>query len=147
MEVIVKKFVLVAMLLILPSLALAENYGGVPERFFGFIRQGKTDEAIDYFASTNHWTGKNSDQMIQLKGELAKLTPLVGNYLFCELISESRVGTRYVHQIYIVGYDRQPVRFELKMYKPTTEWRLQGISFDISLTDDIEKQANQRIVK
>lgn len=142
-----KRLIFFAVLLLSPGIVHAENYGGVPDRFFNLIKQGKTDEAVDLFVNTNKWAGKNSDQIVQLRTQLPKLNALVGKYLFYELISETAVGTHYVHQIYLVGYERQPVRFELELYKPSGEWRLQGVSFDAKLTDDIEKQANQRIVK
>ena len=142
-----RKLVMVVVLLLVAATASAENYGGIPDKFFGYLAQGKTNEAIDYLYGTNQWVAKNSDQVTNLKGELSKLNGLVGKYLFHELIVEQKVGSRYAHLIYLVGYDRQPLRFEIKVYKTSNEWRFQGVSFDAKIADDIEKLANERIVK
>jgi len=142
-----KKMVVVFALLLCSATAHAENYNGLPEKFFGFLAQGKPNEGIDYLYGTNEWLGKNSDQTIILKSELSKLGGLVGKYIFHELVSEQKVGTRYAHLIYLVGYERQPVRFELKVYRTSTEWRIHGVSFDTRVADDIEKLANEKILK
>jgi hypothetical protein len=84
---------------------------------------------------------------MNLKGELAKLSGLVGQYQFHELVAEEKVGSRYAHLIYLVGYERQPLRFEISVYKPGAKWRFQGVSFDARVTDDIEKLANERILR
>ncbi len=142
-----RKLAVVLVLLICAATASAESYSGIPDKFFGYLAQGKTNEAIEYLYETNQWVTKNSDQVTNLKGELSKLNGLVGKYLFHELIVEQKVGSRYAHLIYLVGYDRQPLRFEIKVYKTSNEWRFQGVSFDDKITADIEKLANEKIVK
>jgi len=142
-----KKILLLCAVLLFPVLSHAANYNGIPDNFFGYIKQGKTDAAIDFLYNTNKWVAKNSDQVQNLKGQLARLQGLVGSYVFHELISEQTVGTHYAHLIYLVGYERQPVRFEIKVYKVPDQWRFQGVSFDTNLTQDIDKLANQRLLK
>jgi hypothetical protein len=142
-----RQFLSVAFFFLLSQSASAQGYGGIPERFFGLIAQGKTNEAIDYLYGTNQWGAKNSDQIANLKGELATLNNLVGKYAFHELLVDERAGTRYVHLVYLVGYDRQPLRFQLSLYRPSSEWRFQGFSFDAKLDEDVAKLANQHISK
>ncbi len=142
-----RKAVFVMMMVLWAEVSFAQGYSGLPDKFFGFLSEGKISEAIDFLYSTNTWIGKNTDKVTNLKAELGKLDSLVGKYLFHELIVEEKVGTRYAHLIYLVGYERQPLRFELKVYKTSSQWRFQGISFDARLTDDIEKLANQKIAK
>jgi hypothetical protein len=141
------KVVAILIMLLFSGAVAAETYGGIPETFFAQLAQGKTNEAIDFLYDTNPWVAKNSDQVMNLKGELAKLSGLVGEYRFHELIAEEKAGSRYAHLIYLVGYDRQPLRFEIKVYRPGDEWSFQGVSFDAALTDDIEKQANARLLR
>ncbi len=142
-----KKIFAILTLLLVSTVAYAGSYNGIPDKFFNYLAQGKTDDAIDFLYGTNPWVRKNSDQVTNLKGELSKLNRLVGKYLFHELILEQTVGSRYAHLIYLVGYERQPLRFEIKVYKPGEKWRFQGVSFDARITDDIEKLANQKILK
>ncbi len=142
-----KKVISAITLLLLSGVAFAETYGGIPDKFFAYIAEGKTNDAIDFLYGTNQWVAKSSDQVVNLKGELSKLNGLVGKYTFHELIAEEKAGSRYAHLIYLVGYERQPIRFEIKVYKPGNQWRFQGVSFDTRVTDDIEKLANQKILK
>lgn len=143
----IAKLIVATVLLLFSGLAVADDYGGIPDRFFAHLAKNQTDEAIDFLYSTNPWVHKNSDQVTNLKGELSKLDGLVGRYLFHELVLEQRVGSRYAHLIYMVGYERQPLRFEIQVYKAPDRWRFQGVSFDARLTDDIDKLANARIVR
>lgn len=46
-----------------------------------------------------------------------------------------------------MGYERQPLRFEIKVYKTGKQWRFQGVSFDAELANDIENQANMNLLK
>ncbi|MGH1432176.1 MAG: hypothetical protein ACRBB6_16545 [Neptuniibacter sp.] len=140
------KKLLMLIFLTLPGYSVASGYGSIPEHFFSYIKTGETEKAIDFLYNTNRWVSKNSDQVINLKSQLKSLDGLVGKYLFHELISEEKVGTHYAHLIYLVGYERQPLRFEIKVYKPGNTWRFQGVSFDADLTDDIEKQANLKLI-
>lgn len=142
-----KNIITAVALVLFSGVASAETYDGIPDKFFVYIAQGKTSDAIDFLYGTNQWVAKNSDQVVNLKGELSKVSGLVGKYTFHELITEEKAGSRYAHLIYLVGYERQPIRFEIKVYKPGSQWRFQGVSFDTRVTDDIEKLANQKLLK
>jgi len=135
-------------ILLLTSISANSNeYGGVPEKFFNLLISNSPDKAINYLYDTNNWVDANSDQVVNLKTQLSGIGKLVGKYKFHELVSENKVGTHYAHLIYLVGYERQPLRFEIRVYKPENEWRFQGFSFDADLTDDIEKEVNLNLVK
>jgi len=126
---------------------LASDYGKIPEMFFSILETGDHAEAVDYLYDTNKWISNDSDQVVNLKNQLASLNGLVGKYLFHELLLEEKVGSHYAHLIYLVGYERQPLRFQIKVYKANEQWRFQGVSFDAELTDDVGKLANNKIVK
>lgn len=132
-------------LALLTPAAAAQNYDDIPAGFFDRLAQGQTDEAIDFVYGTNPWLSKNADQITNLKAELAKLPDLVGSYSYHEPLVAQKAGSRYVHLIYLVGFERQPFRFELRLYRPDATWRLQGISFDAGVLEDIERQANEKL--
>lgn len=129
------------------SLTFASDYSSIPDTFFKKLNSDKPESAIDYLYDSNKWASKNEDQVLNLKSQVKNLNSLVGKYLFHELISEKKVGKHYAHLIYLVGYERQPLRFEIKVYKTGKEWRFQGVSFDAELTNDIENQANMNLVR
>jgi hypothetical protein len=135
------------MLMFLSSLSFAGGYSNIPDTFFEKLNSKNPESAIEYLYETNKWASKNEEQVANLKAQVKNLNALVGKYLFHELISEKKVGSRYAHLIYLVGYERQPLRFEIKVYKTGKKWRFQGISFDAELTNDIENQANMNLLK
>ncbi|MCW5567064.1 MAG: hypothetical protein KIS84_02410, partial [Dokdonella sp.] len=101
--------------LIASNTVCAQAYDGIPDRFFGLIAKGETAAAIDHLYATNPWVDPKSDAVKNLKAELAKLDEMTGKYVYHELAVDQKVGTRYAHLIFIVGYERQPLRFELKV--------------------------------
>lgn len=133
-------------IILFPSLAFASDYGALPESFFAKVESGQTDEAINYLYKTNKWINQSSDQIINLKSQLSSLDGLVGKYLFHELIKEEKVGKHYAYLIYLVGYERQPIRFEFSLYKAGDKWRFQSVSFDAEITGHIEKLANMSLL-
>lgn len=122
------------------------DYEDISDKFFAFIKAGETTAAIDYLYDSNPWVSKKSDQVVNVKTQLSQLDSLVGKYIFHEEIVKSEVGTRYVHIIYLVGYERQPVRYQLNFYDADGTWRFQGVSFDTRLTDDIKSQSNAKLL-
>ncbi len=129
-----------------PLLA-ASQYDGLPESFFDHLSKGDADQAVALLAQTNPWVGPESDQIVNLLAELSKLDRLVGSYTYHELITKGEAGTRFAHLVFIVGYERQPVRFELQLYRPGESWIVHGISFDMRLTDDIDALTNRNMVR
>ncbi|OUR65564.1 hypothetical protein A9Q79_00790 [Methylophaga sp. 42_25_T18] len=134
-------------LFLFSSFAFAADYNAIPDTFFKKLNSDKPESAIDYLYESNKWAGKDEDQVLNLKYQVKNLNSLVGKYLFHELISEKKVGKHYAHLIYLVGYERQPLRFEIKVYKTGKKWRFQGVSFDAELANDIENQANMNLLK
>ena len=139
------RYLLYLIVIFCPLSVSAQDYNGLTETFFALVAQGRTDDAIDFVYDTNPWMSKNSDQVTNLKAELGKLGELVGEYVYHELLVAEKAGSRYVHLVYLVGYERQPLRFELRLYRPDAQWRLQGVSFDAALLEDIEKAATLKI--
>ncbi|KGY14082.1 hypothetical protein NM22_01075 [Vibrio tubiashii] len=140
------RIVSLVVLLLLSGFAQASDYGEIPQTFFSKISTGAHSQAIDYLYDTNKWMAKNSDQVLNLKSQLESLDGLVGQYQFHELISETKVGANYAHLIYLVGYERQPLRFELQLYRVNGTWLMLGVSFDARLTNDISTLANQNLL-
>jgi hypothetical protein len=142
-----RKLITLFFLAFLTHSAFAQSYGGIPEKFYALIAAGKAVEAVDYVYGTNPWLARNTDQTANLKAELRKLDSLVGKYVYHEPLVEEKLGTRYVHLLHVVGYERQPLRFELRLYRTSAGWVCQGISFDANLVADVEKAANLAISK
>ena len=141
-----KQFVL-ALFCCVPLQVNADQIDDITTHFFELMQQGKSTQALDTLLQDNRWLSKDSDGMVQLRGNLARSGELFGQYRFHELISESRIGTHYVYRIYMVGYERQPLTCKITFYKPEKHWRVQNIVFGLGLVDEVSKQADARLVK
>ena len=131
------------------TLALAaEDYEVIVQKYFSMLGEGRANEAVDYLFSGNPWMGKaGSDQMQSFKTQMVNLSKLVGSLKGKEKIIEERIGNNYAYVVYLGLYDRQPVRFKFFFYRPEGKWRFQNFSFDTNIADDIEKEANNRLIE
>jgi len=92
--------------------------------------------AVDYIFDTNPWIKEAAEQLDDVKTQLEDTLDVVGKYEGYSLISEKATGGHLMQYVFMVRYDRQPLRFILLFYKPSSEWRLHHFSFD----DDMEEE-------
>lgn len=143
---VMRQFV-ITILCCMPFMVHAQSIDDIADHFFLLLKQGQTDQAIDSLMATSKWLAKDSDGIVGLRSNLARSNKLFGKYLFNELISNTSVGEHYVHRIYLVGFERQPLSCKLSFYKPGNQWQIQNISFGLDFVEDINKQAEALIVK
>jgi hypothetical protein len=125
----------------------AEDYEQVIGKFFSILGEGKTTEATDYLFSSNPWMGKAGvDQIQNVKTQISSLPKLMGTLRSKEKIIEEKVGDNYIYLVYLGLYDRQPIRFKFNFYRPDGKWRFQNFSFDTNVAEDVEKQADQKLI-
>ena len=122
------------------------GYQAIADRFFELLEQGKSDEAIDYFFSTN----VNSKTMApatvdQLKAKINALQKQLGSCHSHTKLLESKVAGMFVYQHYFVAYDLQPVSVRVKFYKPHATWMGFSVHLNADLDDFIEKQTDQNL--
>ncbi len=115
--------------------------GQALERFFNKYRY-EPMEAVDYIFSKNPiFEGEAADQAQNVKDKLASAIPVLGRYYGREPITKKEIGTSLVLYSYLIQYERQPIRFTFKFYKPDREWFLLSFAFDDNLSDEIEEAA------
>jgi hypothetical protein len=99
-------------------------------------------KAVDEIYATNPWTSRIQDGIEQIKNEVNKYTlDYVGKYYGNELIVKKQFSESFVLYSYLVKYDRQPMRFIFKLYKPNDKWTLYEFSIDSSIDEKIEQAA------
>jgi hypothetical protein len=77
-----------------------------------------------------------------MKNEVNKYTvDYVGKYYGNELITKKQFSESFVLYSYVFKYDRQPIRFIFKFYKPNDKWMLYSMKIDRDLDDEIEQSA------
>lgn len=106
----------------------AENYSETPEKFIKTIQENHYQEAIDnLYPGSEYW--KTQEGQAEKAGFSAKMGK-AGDYRFHELLSEKKVGRRYVVLSYLIGFKNRPLFFSIVMYKPEDTWIAKGIQFD-----------------
>ncbi len=121
------------------------SYQVLSDRFFDLVKQGKTSDAVDYMFGTNPALTKMTDQSEQLKSQFASVGTLMGSYVSHTKLLETKVAGMFVYQHYFVAYQRQPISIRITYYKPGATWICYGLQFDAKLTDEIQRQSDERI--
>ncbi|MDD2635930.1 MAG: hypothetical protein PHW82_10565 [Bacteroidales bacterium] len=105
------------------------------EGFFTIFEED-VNQAIDYLFETNPLIDSNQEGIKAIKERLELSRKLLGNYYGWEIVSIYNAGNSYAKYIYSLKYERQPVKFEIVLYKPDTDWKVQNVNFQ----DDIETE-------
>lgn len=117
--------------------------------FFDVYEKNRPGEAIDLLYSTNseEWLQQIQESIDNVKAKFQGLPAIVGAYHGYEKLNEETLGSCFKTIIYLVKYDRQPIRFTFQYYKPQDQWRLYGFSYDDDLLDDHEQLIKQKLVE
>lgn len=127
------KRLLPLLFLSLPCIALANGPDDVANKVLDYLAQGQTDAMVDYLfnQATNGEVEQapiNADSL-KFKDQFGKLARRDG-YRFREKVLQQDFSSHFIRQIWLVGFDKGLVRVELRLYKPTDEWRIRAFSFD-----------------
>lgn len=109
-----------------------------------FFKEYEKDpgKAVDNIYATNPWSSRIKDGIEALKKEVNSYTiDYMGKYYGHELITRKQFSESFVLISYMVKYDRQPLRFTFKIYKPDTKWTLYSFNIDSELDDEINQAA------
>ena len=99
-------------------------------------------KAVEDIYASNPWTARIKDGIETMKNEVNKYTvDYVGKYYGYELIVKKQLSESFILYSYMVKYDRQPMRFIFKLYKPNDKWTLYAFKIDSDLDDEIEQAA------
>jgi len=105
-------------------------------------------KAIDDLYATNAWTSRIKEGIDGIKKELNGYTvDYVGKYYGYELITKRQLSDSFVLYSYMVKYDRQPMRFSFKFYKPNNTWTLYSFAVDSNLDDELSEAAKLYFLK
>ncbi|WP_162633264.1 hypothetical protein [Echinicola strongylocentroti] len=134
-----KKTILLLSLTLIASITFGQNSTNeLTEKFFKKY-ETNTDEAFDYIFGTNKWMGENKDGTEKVKFQLREYANLMGEYIGFEKLYEKSVGESLKVSVYLVKYDRQPLRFIFKYYKGRDKWKLFNLKFDENIDEELEE--------
>ncbi|WP_346855018.1 hypothetical protein [uncultured Draconibacterium sp.] len=111
------------------------------EKFFTTYKND-AGKAVKDLYKTNKWTERIQDDIENVANKVDAFNEsLMGKYYGYEIITSKKFAESFVLYSYLIKYDRQPLRFTFKFYKPNDKWILYAFQFDDSLDDEIEEAA------
>ncbi|KJD33159.1 hypothetical protein PK35_08360 [Tamlana nanhaiensis] len=123
------------------NLFAQSNPQGLIDTFFNTYKVD-AGKAVKELYGTNKWTERVKDDIDKVVGTVNGFTEsYMGKYYGQELITIKKFSESFVLYSYLVKYDRQPIRFIFKFYKPNDKWVLYSYALDDSLDDEIQEAA------
>jgi len=137
-----KNLIVLALLL---STSIASYSQNSPDEIINkfFIEYSKNpSKAVEDIYATNPWTTRIKDGIETMKNEVNSYTvDYVGKYYGKELITKKQFSESFILYSYMLKYDRQPIRFTFKLYKPNDKWSLYSLNIDAGLDEELEQAA------
>ena len=142
------KYILTLLILCLSVTAFAnDEFSKEIEKFFSLYEKGEISKAVDNIYSTNRWIDSSSDAVMNLKGQIASMSQMVGEYLGKERVGVHSYGERLLMVTYLALYERQPIRMEFMFYRPKDNWIIYSFSFDDNTDEELKLSAREEIVR
>lgn len=129
---------LVALLLSSSAYCQQKTEAELLDQFFETYEKNPI-KAIDNLYKTTKWIDRKGDEVENLKARILQIIELIGGYHGEEFITKEYYGSSFVSYIYVMKYDRQPIRFTFDFYKPNDTWFIFSFRFDDSLNDDLRE--------
>ncbi|WP_456422960.1 hypothetical protein [Lutibacter sp.] len=105
-------------------------------------------KAIKELYETNKWTERIKDDIDKIIRTVNGFTEsYMGKYYGYEIITKKKFAESFELYSYMVKYDRQPIRFIFKFYKPNNKWVLYSYALDDSLDAEIQEAAKLYYLK
>lgn len=109
-----------------------------------FFETYKTDasKAVKDLYKTSKWFDRIQDDIESIANTLNGFNvDYMGEYYGYELITKKGFSESFKLYSYLIKYDRQPIRFTFKFYKPNDKWILYSFKYDDGIDDEIEESA------
>jgi hypothetical protein len=145
-EILVMFFLMIVVITSANAGDVGGDYHEKIDTFFSKIKDGKTEEAIDFIFSDNPWFSKNPEDIEKVKNTMINFDKMIGKYQDHEKLTEKIVANRFAHLYYFVAYERQPFAFIFQYYKPKDKWMLSNFQGNPNLGDEIAGIINKDIL-
>ncbi|MDD3771464.1 MAG: hypothetical protein RBT46_06270 [Weeksellaceae bacterium] len=106
------------------------------ERFFQ-VYQVNSSDAIDYLFEDNKWMENQFEEIVGLKYQLFEFQKELGEYYGYEKLYEKSLGKSIKEIVYVVKYNRMPLRFRFHFYKAKDNWTVLNFYYDGNFMDEL----------
>jgi len=136
-----KKLLIVLLISTSGTLFAQSNPQDLIDAFFETYEKD-AGKAVKELYATNKWTERIKDDIDKVIGTVNGFTEsYMGKYYGYEIITKKKFAESFELYSYLIKYDRQPIRFIFKFYKPNDKWVLYSYALDDSLDDEIQEAA------
>lgn len=119
------------------------TYPEIVKTFFNKYKESP-ETAISNVFTSSKWiememsNSKKDSLVLQLK----EVTDLLGKFEGYEVMKIVSAGDSYKVISTIAKYQRQPVRFNFLLYKPSEKWQIQNFTFDFNIEEELMNNTN-----
>lgn len=136
-----KKILIVLLISIADNIYAQSNPQALIDTFF-VTYEKDAGKAVKELYATNKWTERVKDDIDKVIATVNGFTEsYMGKYYGYEIITKKKFSESFELYSYLIKYDRQPIRFIFKFYKPNDKWVLYSYALDDNLDDEIQEAA------
>ncbi len=117
------------------------------DKFFLDLVNEKPEKALDNLYVHLPWIANIKTEIDKLKTQFITLQTYFGKYCGNALIAKKDIAGTFIIYSYIVKYERQPVRFTFKFYKPKDAYIVFSFSYDMNLEEELEQSMKMQNIK
>ena len=136
-------------LCMVPSVFAASDvpYQVITDKFFEDLSKGRYGEAFDQLHATNRWMkSDNPQQLAQLRSQFLTGKEILGVYRKSIKLAERETAGVFVHQLYMVMFDRGPIGIRFQYYKPEGTWMLITFQYFSDLNILLGQRAEKEVL-
>jgi hypothetical protein len=142
-----KKLLIVLLISISVNLFAQSSPQDMINNFFATYEKD-AGKAVRELYATNKWSERIKDDIDKIVGTVNGFTEsYIGKYYGYEIITTKKLSESFELHSYLVKYERQPIRFIFKFYKPNDKWVLYSYTLDDNLDDEIQEAAKLYYLK
>ncbi|MBK7692320.1 MAG: hypothetical protein IPK62_05390 [Bacteroidetes bacterium] len=109
------------------------------DKFFQDLVTEKPEKALDNLYTHLPWLANIKGDVDKLKTQFITLQTYFGKYCGNAMIAKKDIANTFIIYSYLVKYERQPVRFTFKFYKPKDSYIVFSFSYDMNLEEELDK--------
>jgi hypothetical protein len=104
-----------------------------------FFQEYKTSSktAIVNLLAKNKWI--TNDDASKVASQIDELAVELGAYNGGEKIGESTYGTSMLQYVYVAKYERQPLKFTFRFYRPNNKWELYSFNYEVDFINELDE--------
>ena len=130
------KTIVLALVITLVQVGYSMEPEEIINEFSKHLVESEFEAAVaELFANAPESSGAKVSAL-KLTAQLQNMTDGGGPYYGADLIVEQKMGERLVSFVYLARYEKGPIRFQFRFYRPNERWIFQSLHY----SDKLEQQ-------